>query len=266
MKKVDEKYYSFAASGSSGVFIVNENLKSSWDPYFKRDKEAIARFNETSIIPNANGKCTIFNSVNQCIYFGTNQGLFYKNFQGTTELKFEGKSLYISSLACYKSFIFGLSTNGTLLKIGAKQAITELKLPASLKKEEIYRIKIIDDTLYLITENALWGYDLLTNTTKMLMYGIQEMDLTDLVKSKEGFLLMTAQGILVAPETKLLSSQIPHFLFTEVTANDKIVPFNNLQKLKSDETNLRINFAVLAFIPGHQPEIFLELIRKNGRF
>lgn len=263
VKKVDEKYYSFAASGSSGVFMVNENLKSSWDPYFKRDKETISRFNETSIIPNANGKCTIFNSVNQCIYFGTNQGLFYKNFQGTTELKFEGKSLYISSLACYKSFIFGLSTNGTLLKIGANQAITELKLPASLKKEEIYRIKIIDDTLFLITENALWGYDLLTNATKMLMYGIQEMDLTDLVKSNEGFLLMTAQGILVAPETKLLSSQILHFLFTEVTANDKIVPFNNLQKLQSDETNLRINFAVLAFIPGHQPEIFYRINREK---
>ncbi len=263
VKKIDEKYYSYAASGNSGVFSVNNSIKSNWDKYFIPQKIDKPRFGEISILQNSNGKCTIFNSENNCIYFGTNQGLFYKTLTATKELKFKAESLYIINLAYYKSSVFALSTNGSLLKISADQKITPLQIPATLKKSEIFRIKIIDDTLFLITENSLWQYDLLTKSTKMLLYGIQDLDLTDLEKSKEDFLLLTAQGILIAPDAKPLASRTPAFIFTEVLANDRLVALADLQKLKSDQTNIRINFAVLAFVPGHQPEISYRINSKR---
>lgn len=271
-KKIDDKYYSFAASGVSGIYTVNNQLKSDWDQYFAPNENGNLHFNELEILKNANGKCTIYNPINQSIYFATNSGLFYKNRELEKELKFEGKSLYILSLAYYKSDVFALASNGTLLKITPDQKVTRLPLPNNLKKAEIFRIKIMQDKLYLITENALYEYDLKKNTSKILMYGIQDLDLTDLIKSEQGFLLMTGQGILVVPDPKPLGNRIPKFMFTEVQANNEVVPFENLVRLKPNQTNLRINFAVLSFIPGHQPEIYYRInkekwqtLEKNSR-
>lgn len=271
-KKIDNKYYSFAASGVSGIYTVNNQLKSDWDQHFNSNESGNLHFHELEILKNSNGKCTIYNPTNQSIYFGTNSGLFYKNRAQEKELKFEGKSLYILSLAYYKSAVFALASNGTLLKITSDQKITRLPLPNNLKKAEIFRIKIMQDELYLITENALYEYDLKKNTSKILMYGIQDLDLTDLIKSQQGFLLMTGQGILVVPDPKPLGNRIPKFMFTEVQANNEAVPFVKLNQLKPDQTNLRINFAVLSFIPGHQPEIFYRInkdkwqtLEKNSR-
>jgi sensor histidine kinase YesM/ligand-binding sensor domain-containing protein len=272
VNKIDEKFYSYAASGSSGVFKVDNTLKSNWDPYFKRQEQDKARFNETSILQNSNGKCTVYNADNQCIYFGTNEGLYYNNFTGTKELKLKGESLYISSLACYKSSVFALSTNGTLFKISTDQKITLLQLPSTVNKSEILRIKIIEDTLFLITENALWQYDLQNNSAKMLLYGIEGLDLTDLVKSRRGYLLMTSQGILITPDAKPFQNQNKKFIFTETFVNGNQKTFSALKKLKSNEQNIRINFAVLAFVPDHQPEIIYRInkekwqtLEKNSR-
>ena len=38
VKKVDHKYFSFAASGISGLFSIDENLKSDWDLIFNKNK------------------------------------------------------------------------------------------------------------------------------------------------------------------------------------------------------------------------------------
>ena len=39
IKKVDKKYFSFAASGILGIFCVDKNLKSSWDTIFEKNKK-----------------------------------------------------------------------------------------------------------------------------------------------------------------------------------------------------------------------------------
>lgn len=96
IKKVDDKYFTFAASGVSGLFYINEKLKSSWDFLFEKNKNSTFQgFNQSFLITNTNGKSTEYNNYNKTIYYATNNGLIAVTSDGKTqELKFITKHCF----------------------------------------------------------------------------------------------------------------------------------------------------------------------------
>ena len=113
VKKIDNKYFSFAASGIVGLFYVNDKIKSSWDFIFEKNKKKeFSGFNQSLLLVNTNGKSTEYNAANNTIYYATNIGLIAVTNDGKSkELKHENETLFLSKLEKYNNTIIGLSTS-----------------------------------------------------------------------------------------------------------------------------------------------------------
>ena len=262
VKRIDKKYLSFSASGMSGIFPVNKNLKSDWDSVYQNFKKGTSNFSEAPLLGKSNGKSTAYNLYNQTIYYATNIGLFAKTKQNLSEILLRGKRLYISKLVTYHDKIFALSTNGTIYSISKNNHISILPTPENIKQEHVSRLKIIGNTLFLFGEKTLFEYDLQKNNFRKTFYS-NALDISDIAIFDEKKLYATSKGLLIFDKTEPKNSVNPKFIINKILVNDKTVSSKQLKNLSHTENNIRISFSVLSFIPTQKTEVWYRINEKN---
>ena len=252
VKKVDNKYFSFAASGVSGLFYSNPNLKSSWDFLFEKNKNSnFEGFNQSFLINNKNGKSTTYNAFNNTIYYATNNGLIAVTNDGKTEeLKFKNNTLFLTKIQSYKDQIIGLSTAEQLYAINAKNEIVVFKLPYFNSNEKFNRFVIINQYCYLFSANGIYEYDLETQKTHKIMSLGSDIEVTDLVLKNDLLYLATSKGIVIKNRTESGSFPMPKLIINEIQINGKRRELNQLKELKPSENDVTIDFSTLSFVPN----------------
>lgn len=263
IKKVDDKYFSFSASGMSGIFPVNKNINSVWDKVYNTSKKGNAGFDDVFFLENSNGKSTAFNSKNQTIYYATNIGLFARNLEKLKELKFNEKHLFISKLANYNNQTFAVSTNGIIYEISNENQISLFKIPEDIRQETISKIKIIGNKLYLFSESSVFEYDLIQKNFQKILSGNQDFDISDLAFINDKNIFATEKGLLITDRKNPNKTIQPKLIINEILVNNKITDSEKLKNLNNSQNNISIFLSALSFIPTQKTEIWYKINDKH---
>lgn len=259
--KIDKKYYAFAASGVCGIFSLDATKKSEWDTLFLKyfDKKN-ATFNEARLLVNVRGKAVAYNTFNKTIYFATNLGLYSQKHDSQKEIRYKNQSLFCQKLYYYKSSIFLLSNKNEVLKIDKNNKITkELKCSNSIT-DEIKNIKLIDDKLFIFTNNAIFQYHLSTKKITKIQIITPDASVSDITTLSNKTILATSNGLIIKSNSNLSDENVPKFLLNSVLVNDKII---SSKKLGFDDNNLSFDFSVLAYLPNTKFPISYKINNGN---
>ncbi len=256
--KLDDKYYSFAASGSFGLFRLNHTtIKSEWDKFYDQGERNLYDFDQVPLHSHLNAKSTAYNSVNKAIYYATNLGLYVVNLQGQYEIKFNGKSLFIKKLVAYRNKTFALSTNGKLYEIVAGNKITLVRAAEGVKAA--YRISISGVSMFIYANSGIYRYYLSNGKLVKMPNFYQDFEVTDIVEADGKLVMATAKGILLESLSNLKQPLKKTFIVGNVLVNNEIFNAKQLLKLAYNQNNLEIKYALLAFTPKEKTDIYYKL-------
>lgn len=267
IKKVDNKHFAFAASGLLGIFYVDKNLKSSWDYIFEKNKiEKFSGLNQSVFLNNINGKSTEFNSINNTIYFATNNGLIAITNDGKSkEIKHKNQTIYLVKIQKYKDVIIGLSTSEKLYAINSKNEISDFLLPDFIAKEKFSRFFIRNHFCYLFTRNSIYEYDFETQTTKKVMSLSNTIEATDVVLKNNILYFATSKGIVIKNRKEIDNFPKPELIINEIIINGKRIEINQLNELNTDQNDVEINFSTLAFVPNENYSVSYKMNNSNWK-
>ena len=261
IKKVDKKYFSFAASGILGIFCVDKNLKSSWDTIFEKNKkEDFSGFNQALLLNNTNGKSTEYNAINNTIYYATNNGLIAITNDGKTqELKHKNETLFLVKIQKYKDNIIGLSTAEKLYSVNAENVVTRFKLPDFIAKEKFNRFFIRNQYCYLFSTNSVYEYDFETQNTQKVISLSNDIEATDVILKNNQLFFATSKGIVIKNRNEIGNFPKPKLIINEIQINGKRREVNQLKELNPDENDIAINFSTLAFVPNESYSVSYKI-------
>ena len=261
IKKVDKKYFSFAASGILGIFCVDKNLKSSWDTIFEKNKkEDFSGFNQALLLNNTNGKSTEYNTINNTIYYATNNGLIAITNDGKTqELKHKNETLFLVKIQKYKDNIIGLSTAEKLYSINAENVVTRFKLPEFIAKEKFNRFFIRNQYCYLFSTNSVYEYDFETQNIQKVISLSNDIEATDVILKNNQLFFATSKGIVIKNRNEIGNFPKPKLIINEIQINGKRREVNQLKELNPDENDIAINFSTLAFVPNESYSVSYKI-------
>ena len=257
IKKIDDTYYSFAASGLCGLIKISDK-KSKWDITYEKSKNAYGSFIENALI-KSNGKSTAFNPENNCIYYATNMGLKFVNFNRIKEIKFQNKTLYISNLQSYKNEVYALSTSEELYKIDSKNTVTKVSIFEKHLKERFTKFKIQENSIFIFTTNGIIEYNLIKNNYRKILPLTSDLEVTDVAIVKDKIYFATSKGIIVKNKFKNKEFAKPELIINEIKVNGILQKENNLNELEYNQNDITVNFSVLSFIPNEKKSVLYKI-------
>ena len=256
IKKIDDTYYSFAASGICGLFKISDKI-SKWDAVYAKKNNTYGSFNEIGLI-KSNGKSTAFNPTNNCIYYATNMGLKYVSLNEINEIKFQNKTLYITNLQSYKNVVYALSTSEELYKIDSKNSVTKVSIFEKHLKERFTKFKIQENSIFIFTTNGIIEYNLIKNNYRKILPLTSDLEVTDVAIVKDKIYFATSKGIIVKNKFKNKEFAKPELIVNEIKVNGILHKENNLSELEYNQNDITVNFSVLSFIPNEKKECLIQ--------
>jgi sensor histidine kinase YesM len=261
VKKVDHKYFSFAASGILGVFYVDAKQKSSWDNIFEKNKnKAFSGFNQSMLLINTNGKSTEYNAKTNTIYYATNNGLIAITNDGKSkEIKYKNETLFLIKIQKYKEQIIGLSTAEKLYTINNNNEVNPLKLPAFIANEKFNRFFIRGQYCYLFSENDVYEFDFETQNTQKVLSLSNDIEATDVILKNNQLFFATSKGIVIKNRKEIGDFPKPKLIINEIQINGKRRELNQISELNPDENDIAINFSTLSYIPNESYSVSYKI-------
>lgn len=258
--KIDEKYFSFAASNASGVFTDKRDAKSKWDSVF--EKYEILKIDDVdrlNLVQFSNGKSTVYNPKNETIYFATNTGLIAFSRNKSAEVKYKNETIYFIKLDYYKGILYGFSSNEKIYTINVKNEIKPYKLPDNLLKDKIERISLKNHFLFFFTSDAVYELDLENNALRKILTLTKGIDITSVEILNNEYYFASSKGIIIKSDTTNKVNCSPTLFINKITVNDEKNSLKNNSKLSFTENNIKINFTVLSPIPNEKYKVLYSI-------
>lgn len=264
--KLDNTYYSFAATGLCGLLKIS-NQKSSWDSYYSiLSKDTTNAFaNIKRIITLGRGKSTAYNPHNKTIYFASGEGLFSTQNGVSKELKHQKQSLFFTTIRSHNDEIIGLTSNGDLYRIDVHNSCKKWNYLPYTKGELAKKIHVTDNTIYLFTNLSVYEYSWQSQKSTKVFVANPEFELNDLVVKNNYLYFGSSKGILKIKKSENSDGIPPKIIVNEVKANDKSLLIHSKSVLESDENTIAINFSVLNFIPNQKNEVYYKINQQDWK-
>lgn len=261
VKKVDNKYFSFAASGISGLFSVDENLKSDWDIIFNKNKsKEFSGFGQSMLINRVNGKSTEYNTANKTIYYATNNGLIAVTNDGENEeIKYKNKTLHLIKIQKYRDKIYGLSTSEKMYLISSSNEVSLLKLPYFLSNENFNRFFICNQYCYLFTSHSVYEFNFISSKVQKVLSLSSDIEATDVILKNNKLFFATSKGIVIKNRREIGNYPKPKLYINEIQVNGKQRELNEFSVLQTNENDVSINFSTLSFIPNESYSVSYKI-------
>jgi len=261
VKKVDHKYFSFAASGISGLFFVDENLKSDWDIIFNKNKsKEFSGFGQSMLIKRVNGKSTEYNAANKTIYYATNNGLIAVTNDGKNEeIKYKNKTLHLIKIQKYKDQLYGLSTSEKMYVINSSNEVSPLKLPYFLSNENFNKFFICNQYCYLFTSHSVYEFNFISSEVQKVLSLSSDIEATDVILKNNKLFFATSKGIVIKNRKEIGNYPKPKLFINEIQVNGKQRELNKFLLLQPDENDITINFSTLSFIPNESYSVSYKI-------
>ncbi len=245
---IDHKYFAMVASGFVAVFCLNDNIKSSWDDFYhKKPLTATSKsLKEFRIQESIKGKSVAYNSVNETIYFSTNEGLFMQTKTAFLELKYRNKDFFLNNISTYKNFIIGCTADGQFYTVDSDNTIVAMPI-AGINPETINRFKLIKNNLYLFTDNEIFSFDLVAKKLEIVLTDNQNFDVSDIEFIDNKLVFATKKGLIIKENKATIAKELPKLILNKIVINDTEVYQKIPSKLTYDQNNLAFNFSVLNY-------------------
>ncbi|MEO8235117.1 MAG: histidine kinase [Flavobacterium sp.] len=258
--RIDAKYFSYAASNASGVFTIDNGLKSDWNNVIKKYKSTVTEnVTHSNLVTNCNGKSTAYNPENQTIYYATNNGLIAFSKKKQNEIKYNKTTIYFTKLYYYNKAIYGFSSNEKIYSISTRNEIKLYDLPKAIANEKIDRIDLENNSLFVFINNAVYEINIDTNAFKKIITVTKDNEITDITLLDNQFYFASSKGIIVKKNNSNKTIHLPKLFINEISVNDEkqITKKDNI--LKFDENNIKINFTVLSFVPNEKFSVLYSI-------
>lgn len=254
---LDENFYAFAASGSCGILQLeasNKNWKSLFPTISEENKQLI-------LLKNVRGKSVAYNQQTKELYFATNKGLYLFKDYKNQEIKYSGKSIYITRLISFGNQVLGLTQNNFLVEIVGNQ-VKKTSFNQYIKNYRILKIKLQNERLYLNTDNGIFVYDFINkNFYKKLSYN-QEFEFSQISEVNNKVYIAINRGILALPIVYQEKQKAPKLIIDEVKMNGENFDYHQSISFENDKNNLELNYALLNFTPGEKNAVYYKI--NNG--
>lgn len=258
--KIDGKYYSYAASGSFGMFKLNNHKEVSvWDTIYNSRKHHIHGFEQASLRYHVNAKSTAYNPLSKTIYYATNLGIFYVSLNGSGEIKAKGNSLYIKNIVSYKGLIFALATSGRLYQITGRHTAFPVSLSDQFAIKGVYRISKTEDLMIIYAISGIYCYNMLEKKIGKISNDFQDFEITDVIEVGGKLVMATSKGLLVDNKLGAKTDDAKRFMVEDVTVNNKKLTEAQLLNLSYQQRNIEINYALLAYAPKEKADIYYTI-------
>ncbi len=258
--KIDEKYFSYAASNVSGVFAIDKNLKSKWDSVFSSFTPTITNnFSKTNLVYFSNGKSTAYNPVNKTIYFATNNGLIAFSKDTKKEIKYNKKTLYLTKIANYKELIYGFSNDEKIYTINLKNEIEPYKIPQNSIKDKIEKIVIREQFLFAFTSDAIYEINLDNLFVRKIFALTKDLSITDIEILNNNYYLASSKGIIVKNGLEYKTAKSPQLFINKIMINDEKLLSKTNAELEHTENNIKIDFTVLTNVPNEKHTVLYKI-------
>ena len=254
---IDSSYYAYAATGTCGLIRVSER-KSEWDSIFNTSKLKVTSDSQfTGLVDNVRGKSVAHNLVNNTIYFATNTGLFAFNKNKKTIVLWNEKPINLIKIVYFNSKIYGLTSKNKLISIDKNNQIKLINF--SLGENLIQKIKLINSSLYLFTNNSILKYNLDQNTFSKVFNRNTENEISDIIESGKHYLLASTKGLIRVDANDLKPNCIPKFLLQNILVNGKKTAIKKLETLNSKQNSIEIQFSVISFVPNLENILYYRI-------
>lgn len=259
--KIDNKYYAFSASGLCGLFSLDNTLTSEWDNIHKKYLNTTSsNLKESKILFEIRGKAVAYNPINKNIYFATNIGLYAQNLEHQKEIKYKNQSIFCQKLYYHKNFTYLLSNENELLKIDSDNKISKENISKNIIGDVIKNIKIIDNQMYLFSNNAIYQYNLIDKKISKIHNITPDISVSDIATLPNKTILATSNGLIIKPNSNLNEEYLPKFILNKILVNDEQ---KNTTNYEFNENNLSFDFSVLAYLPNTKFPISYKINNGN---
>ncbi|NBP67499.1 MAG: hypothetical protein EBR30_17720 [Cytophagia bacterium] len=268
IQKLDDQHYIAAASGF--VSILSREIyspKSLWqktytqlgltegdDPTnFRLSKDEI-RARALAITPDV-------------IYAATTNGLIAYTLHGQEEILYNKKSLIASDLQCYNNTIYAVSFNDGLLKVENGQ-LKKIYSPEKKSVAGIYKLKIVKDIAWMLTETNLIAYHLKEEKIRFIdqTSGLPMDDLRDFSVMNDTVYMVGNKGLIYFPVTLSRSDQIaPGLIINSFMVNQRRKDLTKKISLTSGENDIVINYSVIAYKAGNDLQVAYSINNSEWR-
>ena len=254
---LDENSYAFAASGSCGILQLGAS-KNNWKKIFP----VVSEYEKQLFLLNkVRGKSVAYNNQTKALYFATNKGLYLFKDYKNQEIKYNGKSIYITRLVSFGNQVLGLTQNNFLVEIDGNQ-VKKTSFNQYIKNYRILKIKLQNEHLYLNTDNGIFVYDFINkNFYKKLSYN-QEFEFSQITEVKDKVYIAVNRGVLALSIVYQEKQSTPKLIIDEVKMNGENFDYQQPISFDNEKNNLELHYALLNFTPGEKYKIFYKI--NNG--
>ena len=259
--KIDDKYFSFAASTVSGVFTTDKRLKSKWDTIFDKNQTAFptSNFSKTSLVLNSNGKSTTYNPKNQTIYFATNNGLIAVSNKDSKEVKYNNNTMYFTKIEQYNGTVYGFSNSEKIFTIDEQNVVKPYEIPFRFIKDKIERITLREHYLFVFTADAVYEINLDKTMIRKILTITKDMSISDIEIFDNKYYFASSKGVIVKSGVRNAVLIEPKLFINKITVNDEKSISQNKTELGYKENNIKINFTVLSHVPNEKHNVLFSI-------
>ena len=261
LTKLDNTYYSFAATGLCGLLQVS-NLKSGWNSYYQNNSGFSTKnlySNIKGIISVGRGKSTAYNPINQAIYYATGEGLFCVTKKGTTELKNKNKSIHYASIKKFQNYIMGITYDGEIHYIDSQNHFHFFNYLPYTTNEKATSIHVTDSSLFITTNSSVYEYIWSKKIAHKVLIINPEFELKDIIITNDYLYFGTLKGILKVRRKNRTQTQVPEIILNNIKVNEFFYSPEKNNVFNSNENTIALNFSVLNFIPNQKTEVYYKI-------
>lgn len=269
IKRIDDKYYAYAASGAVGLLTTsssNMNVRSVWDSIHLIKSTVLSWGNASIIFEGVRAKAVGHIPETNKVYYATNLGLLQLTPQGISELKYQNKSLFIMQLQQYNSKIYVLATNGNLYTIDKNGVLTPYVL-AGNNHISVNRIKVVNGYLLLFSGKQLFYVDLNAgnNTPRKIYNSILANEINDVGLWNNKLVFAMNRGLITVDFGATPQTISTNFVINHFNINNHAYNITKPISVAHTQNDIELNYSLLSFNPGHTATLYYSINEEDWK-
>jgi len=241
---VDETYLAHASSGLVG-FIKKGNKPSVWDSLFVNNINTGTSKSISVLNSKIRGKTVSYNSKDTCLYFGTNNGLFWYKPNVNGEILFNEQKIFAQKIAVYNNQLFILNTKGNLYLNNLKGNHLLLNHTIGIENNSIKSFTLMGKKLYVYNQKYIYELDLIHRNVKKISPYLGSIDITDFTVSNNSLIILSGEGIIDLAINTSRTKNTPQFYINSVRGRHNKESSNNV--FKYNQNDITIRFSILEY-------------------
>ncbi|MDX2172270.1 MAG: histidine kinase [Bacteroidota bacterium] len=209
------------------LFYVNSNMFAYLPSFHKINRDEYGR----SFIKIHNKGCRslTLDQKNRIIYFASIDGLFKYENGKTTEVKINSKSIYANKLFFIHDKLWIGTFNNGVYVVKNDEEVAHYFDKYLLNGKSVKSFKVLENHLYVATEEGLTKINYLNNTSEFYDYtdGVVSKEINDVECWNSGVYLATNKGLLKLPNNIQENKVYPNIELTSLKINQNSVSLNN---------------------------------------